>query len=169
MKNFMWVFSGICLLILGIYLILNPLVALNYIAIMLAIIILIQGIAGIIDYSNLKKKSGKQWELFSAILNTIFGIFILFSPLNLVLTAVIPIVFGLWVMFKGLMQCIESIKLNKINNENEIWIYLLIFGILNFLMGILMLANPLIPAFTLAFYIGMGFIVTGLSSICFRK
>ncbi len=167
MKKFMWVFSGICLMILGMYLIFNPLVALNYIAISLAIIILIQGIAGIIDYSNFKDTSGKGWDLFSAILNTIFGILILFSPLNMVLTAMLPIMFGIWVMIKGLIQCIESIHLNKIGSE--IWGYVLTFGILNFLLGILMLVNPLIPAFTLAFYIGMGFIVTGLSSIFVRK
>lgn len=167
MKKFMWIFSGICLMILGIYLILNPLVALNYIAITLAIIILIQGVAGIIDYSNSKDTAGKGWDLFSAIINTIFGILILFSPLNLVLTAMIPIMFGIWVMIKGFIQCIESIYLNKIGSE--IWGYVLTFGILNFLLGILMLVNPFIPAFTLAFYIGMGFIVTGLSSIFVRK
>ncbi len=167
MRKFMWILSGICLLILGIYLMLNPLSALNYIAILLAIIIVIQGIAGIVEYSNSKDRSGKGWDLFAAILNTIFGIFLLFSPLNLVLTAILPIMFGIWVMVKGLMQCIESIYLSKINSE--IWGYVLTFGILNFLVGILMLTNPLIPAFTLAFYIGIGFIAAGLSSIFIKK
>ena len=164
MRRFTWVLSGLCLAIIGLYMLFNPLITLNSIAVFIGIIILAQGITGITKFSSYEDKKDKGWDLFSSIISVILGAIIAFSPANLVLTAMLPFALGIWVLMKGIMQCAGSIYLNR--SGSEIWGYALTFGILNILLGVLMIANPLIPAFTIVFMASLILIVTGFSSMC---
>jgi len=77
------------------------------------------------------------------------GIYTLMSPLESYLT--LSIIFSLSFLFSGLFETIFSIS-----NRNEIdnWGWTLAFGILTFLLGVLLIMNPVISITTLPLYVG---------------
>ncbi len=77
------------------------------------------------------------------------GIYTLFSPLESYLT--LSIIFSLSFLFSGLSEIIFSISNRK---EIDNWGWTLTFGILTFLLGLLLIMNPLISITTLPIYIG---------------
>ncbi len=164
MRKAMWIICGILLIFSGVYLIFNPAIALNSVATMIGIVILAQGITEICDYADYAEaKWEKFWIIMSGILSIILGILAVFSPLNIVLTAMLPYIFGSWVLARGICQCVKSIYLKKLSYT--IWGYVLTFGIINCLLGILMITNPIIPAFTIAFTAGTGLMMMGVSAV----
>ena len=164
MKKVIWIISGGFLVLLGMYLIFNPMLALSTIAVLLGAVILAQGGAQVFEFVNYEeRKEENLFGLFSAVLEVIFGVLIIFSPLNVVLASVLPAVFGLWIVAKGCMQCVKAAYLKQFGGDY--WSTVLFFGVINFLVGILMLLNPFIPAFTIAFSFGLGLIMVGVSTL----
>jgi len=93
----------------------------------------------------------KHWYI-PLIVGLIFigiGIYTLISPLESYLT--LSIIFSLSFLFSGLSDTIFSIS-NR--NEMENWGWTLTFGILTFVMGVLLILNPAISIITLPFYVG---------------
>lgn len=93
----------------------------------------------------------KHWYI-PLIVGLIFigiGIYTLVSPLESYLT--LSIIFSLSFLITGLSEIIFSIS-----NRHEIdnWVWTLTFGILTFILGILLIMNPAISITTLPFYIG---------------
>lgn len=93
----------------------------------------------------------KYWYI-PLIIGIIFigiGIYTLFSPLESYLT--LSILFSLSFLFSGLFEIIFSISNRK---EIENWGWTLAFGILTFLIGVLLIMNPELSMTTLPLYIG---------------
>ncbi|HBH22923.1 MAG TPA: hypothetical protein DDY13_05810 [Cytophagales bacterium] len=93
----------------------------------------------------------KHWYI-PLIVGLIFigiGIYTLISPLESYLA--LSIIFSLSFLFSGLAEIIFSIS-----NRNEIdnWGWTLAFGILTFLLGVLLIVNPAISMTTLPLYVG---------------
>lgn len=93
----------------------------------------------------------KHWYI-PLIVGLIFigiGMYTIMSPLESYLT--LSIIFSLSFLFSGLFEIIFSIS-----NRNEIdnWGWTLAFGILTFLLGVLLVMNPAISITTLPLYVG---------------
>lgn len=93
----------------------------------------------------------KYWYI-PLIIGIIFigiGIYTLFSPLESYLT--LSILFSLSFLFSGLFEIIFSISNRK---EIENWGWTLAFGILTFLIGVLLIMNPELSMTTLPLIVG---------------
>ena len=93
----------------------------------------------------------KHWYI-PLIVGLIFigiGIYTLLSPLESYLT--LSILFSLSFLFSGLSEIMFSISNHK---EIDNWGWTLTFGILTFLLGLLLIMNPAISITTLPIYVG---------------
>ncbi len=93
----------------------------------------------------------KHWyvPLIVGLIFLAIGIYSMFSPLNSYKT--IAMVFSYSFLISGVSEIIFSVV-----NRNEIdnWGWTLTFGILTFVLGVLLISNPELPMKTLPIYIG---------------
>ena len=169
---FMRVFSiifGILMTIFGICCMVTPLYTAFQLNIFIMILAVVYGIVGII--SGIASKRFGLGFVFS-ILSVIFGILMLFFPNLIILTdAVILYMAAGWILAEGIVTIINSIRIGKVV-ESKMWIFSLIMGILDVLLGIYSFFHPLVLGFSLAWVIGIllggYFVFTGISMIVFN-
>ncbi|MDX1364966.1 MAG: DUF308 domain-containing protein [Arenibacter latericius] len=108
------------------------------------------------------KKAIKNWyiPLLVGIFFIIVSIVAFTAPLSSLLT--LAILFAMSFLFGGVSEIIFSI-VNKDQLEN--WGWTLGFGIITFIVGILLLINPALSVSTIAFYIGFIILFRSIAAI----
>jgi len=163
MRKFFHVIVGILLIILGFYVIFNPLAKLVFIAIFIGISLLVDGMTDFIGYFRNKNEDKNGWELASGVINVLFGSLILFSRLFLVLVSILPVIIAFWLVFIGISRIIASAYHKK--TKTPLGFCMVTTGILSLFAGVLMILNPVFPIMLLSIIIGAGLIVSGVSTI----
>ncbi|MDU6913557.1 MAG: DUF308 domain-containing protein [Veillonella sp.] len=74
-SKFFFILSGIVSIILGIFLLLNPVINLIAFAWLFSIIFFVSAVSSIINYFTLSSELRSGWYLISGIINALFGIF----------------------------------------------------------------------------------------------
>ncbi len=162
--NNWWMFllRAALLIILGIWMIANPGMGAAALAIYLGIMYMFTGIIQIVfSISNRKKLEDWGWYLLGGILDLVIGAYMLTHPG--ITVAVITILIGIMMAFLGGTLISKSLQLR--NKDTEGWGYLLAFGILTVIAGLLILFNPFAGAATLITIIGISFLIGGVASI----
>ena len=72
----------------------------------------------------------------------------------------IPLLLGLWIIFRGMMYIFLSIEIRK--GSLAIWSILFFFGILIIAIGVLILVKPEIGSYTIVYATSAAFIITGI-------
>ncbi len=99
-----------------------------------------------------------KWYLLGGIADTIVGIIFL---TNIEITLqLIPVLLGIWIIFRGILYIILSLEVRK--EDFNTWFVLLFFGILIISMGILILIKPEIGSYTIVYATSMAFVLTGV-------
>lgn len=160
-KQYRWLFlgGGILSIIAGIYMFSRPFVGLASMAIFLSIVILISGIAEVVQFFG-GNKSG--WLLCSGIISILLGLSLMFSsPFQLV--AFIPYMIACWILIASFTRFLLSFSVRKVSGSyaNQ----LLIIGIIGIITGIILLCNPIAAAIGVIFVAGFSFIYRGISDI----
>ena len=151
------------LIIVAIFLIAKPGIALSTVVTLFAIVFLVDGIINIIAYmmedAEIRAFSN---ELMMGILLVILGLMILLNqPLFI---SILPIMIGIWIFIKSIMKFQLAINLKSAVAER--WGLLLVSSILMAILGVLIIANPFEAIFTLTRFIGIMMLVAEVINIC---
>ncbi|MBC1795764.1 HdeD family acid-resistance protein [Listeria booriae] len=154
--------AGIAMIGLGIWFVSHPLVSLLTFTISMGILLLCVGVFQIISFFTHRgpeKSSG--WLLAEGILSTLLGILLLANQFQGTLTIVL--VFGMWVLFSGIMRTVSSFAVKSAGEQH--WGWMLALGILNIIIGFICIFNPIVSVFGIVFIMGTFFILQGINCI----
>ncbi len=154
------IFSSIMAIIVGLILIFYPSISLKTMGIIAAIYIIVYGIILII----LDVKAYKYYIPFDGmlpgILSVVLGIILICKPS--ILSIVFAIAIGVWII----LTSINSLKLSlALKGEDVPWVLLLILGILDLILGVIVVFNPFEASLTLSIFIGIMLIIHAIIDI----
>jgi uncharacterized membrane protein HdeD (DUF308 family) len=112
--SFLWrLLIGMLYILGGFYLILNPPLALASLTIVLAVILIAEGVLQFIAFYQLRSLPGAGWILFDGIMSVVLGILILY-PFPQSSEWAIGTIFGVNMLFSGFTRLMYSIAARKI-------------------------------------------------------
>ena len=152
--------AGILLVALGIVCLFKPAETLFATTWLIGCMTLLTGLSKLVF--SLKTQSflpNSATRLLSGLLLIILGIIILVQ--KRFVTASLPVIFSMWIIFEGVMIAVQSFDYKKIGFR--IWWLILILGIIAAAFGFLGLRNLSLSATTLSRLIGIGVIMMGVS------
>ena len=162
--NNWWIYLvlGILLLLGSFYVFSVPEGSYVTLSMFFAAFILVDGISTIaLSISNRNTLEGWGWQLASGIISTLIGIGLFNHPgLTMV---ILPIFVGFWVVMKGSMIIGMSMDLRSYKAPN--WVWVLILGILNTVLGMLMIFNPLFGASLVLIFTAISMFTMGFTMI----
>lgn len=163
LKNFNHIINYIIVLtvlflIIGMMLILFPEMSITAISYVLSISLIVLGVVLVI-YSLDKLFF---MDLFSfGLLQVVLGVVILVYPK--ILTTIIPIAIGVWMIVKSSVDFRLSLVLKKCRNKD--WYYVTILSLLAMLCGIMLITNTEIGTITLTVVVGIFLCAYSLTAI----
>ena len=118
---------------------------------------LITGILGLIGL--ISDRSGWLWKAFAGVIGILAGMAIVAHPLwsSILVPTTLVIVIGIFGIVNGILVMIQSWGVRRWSG--------VILGLVGALLGLVLVANPLIGAATLPFVLGLFAIVGGVMSI----
>jgi uncharacterized membrane protein HdeD (DUF308 family) len=145
-----FVLVGIVLIVLGLAAITFPFIAAVALELLLGWIFVIGGIAEILHAFRLRRASGFFMSLLIALITLTVGVLLLVFPLSGVLT--LTLVVGLFFTVGGALRIIHAFQWRPLSG----WTWLLVGGLLEVLLGILVLSQvPAAAAWILGLLVGI--------------
>lgn len=152
------IIAGVILILSGIFCFANPGETFLSIAFLLGCAMLISGVSGVLAYIWIsRKKEISNLTLIEGSLTLILGCLVLSN--QLLADAAIPVFFGLWVMFSGVLRVVEAMVSKKAGQTARYWI--LALGSLNVILGIYSFYNSVLFSFSAVMLVGLLFVVQG--------
>jgi len=159
-----WIYLilGVIFLMGSVYVFSVPAASYLTLSIFFAVFMLMDGIGGIsLSMTNRKRMEGWGWQLASGIFSLLIGLALLIHPgLSM---AVLPIFIGFWVLMKGSLVIGTSIDLKSQEVKN--WRWILAMGILNAVLGMVMIVNPIFGASMVLIFTAISLLSLGMSMI----
>lgn len=164
-KNW-WVLSivGILITILGFWVYNNPIE--NYIglSVLFSIIIFISGISEMFfAITNSKHIKGWGWLFSSGIFDLIIGLILLTN--ESLSMEILPIVFGIWLIFRGISQISKGILLKEALLKN--WGWSIAGGLLVIIFGVMVSFSPQFGATSIIIWTSLTLILLGMATLLF--
>ena len=158
MKDFFekfFIVEGILFGIIGILFFLRPFSTLVNLVNVCGVLIIVTGIFTLLrSFSS----STKIFLIINGIISILFGIILFISPIDTVDT--VAILCGLWALIRGVYLFIISLKYKSLGfNFNTIYSILLV------LLGLIILANPVIAIAATPYILGTYFVVMAICEI----
>jgi uncharacterized membrane protein HdeD (DUF308 family) len=163
LMKYWWVIliKGIILVLLSFYVFQHPVGTLVALALYIGIATLLTGFLLIFASLSGPKEENWGWRLAGGIIDVIFGIILLSSPM--ITASVLPIILGFWVIFTGTMMFVGSFSAKKEGDSS--WWMSLIGGLLAIFIGFVITNNFFSGAVAITFWIGLAFFIAGAISI----
>ncbi len=163
-KKYWWIplFSGIALLVFGLWSISAPLESFKSLTIVFGLLILMSGVFEV--YVSLKNRNvmfDYLSYLSGGVLNIVLGLLLIANPQTILW--VINLIIGFWMIYKGGVQITRALALKK--QQSTRWKNGLIWGIVLVLLAAILLWHPEIIGITIAFWISIAFIFVGVIRI----
>lgn len=156
--------TGVLITLLGVWVYQKPVE--NYIAlsVLFSVIIFTSGIFEILfAVSNRTFTKGWGWTFFVGIFDLIIGL-ILMSQEHITM-AILPIIFGIWLIFRGITQISRGIFLKEANFPG--WGWSVFGGVLVVIFGFMMINHPFFGAISIVIWTSLSLIVLGIFTIIF--
>lgn len=159
--NIRSIITSIILILLGVAIITNPNAILSVIVIILGVVIILDGIWRIIQFSN------ETWEEKGTSIKLVQGLGEIFIGITAIVNStwvisVLYIIIGLWISMESILKLQMCILLkNEIINKK----IPLIISILGIIIGIFIIANPLIASKYINIMMGWTIIVAELPNL----
>ena len=165
MKNILfrvlWLISGLLLIALGIYFILDPTFTLLSLAVLIGVSMLISGIVDIVIFAVKRDYiAGAGWILADGIITLLMSLFLLFN--SVITASVLPFIFGMWVIFTGVSKLISSFDLKKIGVRG--WGWFIFIGLLEIALGFASFVTP-VAGIAIGIIVGISLIMQGSVAI----
>ena len=164
-KNW-WLFLiiGITLVGLGIIVFRHPLASYIGLSIFFILTLFITGISQIIyAVSNRANLPSWGWYLAGGVFEILLGIFLVIHPGMSM--ALLPVVVGFWLMFKGVALIGLATDVKALGFKN--WTWLLAGGILTTVVAFFITIDPLIGPISIVAFTGLSTIIAGSANIYF--
>ena len=164
-SKFFFILSGIVSIILGIFLLLNPVINLIAFAWLFSIIFFVSAVSSIINYFTLSSELRSGWYLISGIINALFGIYLISGGFAF-LPLVLPSTIGIWMVIEAIFIFIKSRKSDSmvsLMGRNAKWLALILL--------LLLIFKPIASGEVFIYFIAFGFLFDGIYSIgeAFKK
>lgn len=150
---------GILAIIMGIWTLVTPdttLVALTYVFIAAFFI------SGIMDIgyaiSTRKTSNSWGWPLAGGIIDIVLGMLLLTLPLPIITTMLVLLV-GLWILFRSILTLIQSIELQRDGIKG--WGWLLTLSILGILFSVFYMFSPVFNGIFIVMLVSIAFLTYG--------
>ena len=155
---------GILLILLGLFTFLHPSSVLGGIAAVYGAIALITGIADIVFYAKMERRTGfgPVVSLVTGILSVIAGILILFN-LSAGAWLVAPL-FPFWFLALCISR-LAQLPFTRMTSGSAAFWFSLVLNILGLVLGVLLLANPVLSILSSGWIIGAYLIALGMDSL----
>lgn len=156
--------SGLFLLAAGIWSYANPGATFLTMAFVLGIGMAFSGISSLSAYAfDYKMKTGNvtEWRLAEGFITLVLGLVVLSN--QLVTNAMVPVFFGMWMLFSGTLSVLASYTLKHVGITT--WKWGLTGGAISILAGICGFLHPIVTAFALPLIIGSFFMIQGLNLV----
>jgi len=152
--------AGVILILTGVFCFANPGVTFLSLAFVLGCSMLLSGISGTLAYIWISRKGEiTNSLLIEGLTSIVLGILVLSN--QLLADSAIPVFFGLWVMYAGIIRIAEAYCRRQSGRMQVLW--LLALGILGFAAGIYTFFNTVLFAFSIIILVGILFVVQGFS------
>lgn len=148
--------AGILMIILGLYILFNPVASLIGLALYIGVVFIVVGSG----YFVASFSYHSSWYLVVGLLDILVGI-VFVSNLGIG-AASLPVIFAMWCMAVGIIQLISSFAIKKMGFP---WIWTLSSGIVGVLVSLLILAYPGIGVIAITSLMGMYVILYGVFAI----
>ncbi|MGM0217507.1 HdeD family acid-resistance protein [Enterococcus sp. AZ126] len=141
----------------------NPVTVLRLLVIFFSIVLILKGIFELYSDKNMKQWSGYYSNLIAliGIIDLLIGTFF-FSHLTLGMF-VLPFAFATWLILFFSIRCFRIVEAKELNTvyRNSLFVV----NSLGIIIGFLFLFNPTISALTLIFWIGISFLLFGITRL----
>ncbi len=158
------IISGILLVGAGIFCFMNPGATFLSIAFVLGLVMLFSGISSIVSFVVDRKRrlsDVTQWRLADGFVTTVLGLVVISN--QLITDAMIPIFFGMWILFSGTLRMLASYNLKERGVASWKWGFL--WGILSTLVGMVSFVRPIIASAAISMIVGAFFLLQGVNVI----
>lgn len=157
--------AGVAMIVLGVLAFVYPAATYVTFSMLFGIFILSIGILDIaFAVSNRDRIVGWGWFLAIAIIETLFGIFLLFNFQAALIS--IPIFLGVWLMFRGIGAISSASDLHRMGVKGMGWN--IAAGILLIICSFIVLWNPFAVGMPVTvIFLGIGFLLMGIQAIIF--
>ncbi len=159
-KKLKWnlILMSVLYLALGIFLLLVPGTALNVVCYALGAVVLICAVVQLVRYFVVERGIFQsQLTLISGLVCLGLGAFLIIR--SDIVVRILPIVFGLFVIFDSLGRIQNALELRRCNYES--WKGFLLLALLSIALGVVMILNPFGTMETLVMAIGIILIIEG--------
>ena len=156
--RFWWVFilQGIILLILGIYMLAEPVNGFAALGFLFGLTILVTGVFEMIRVVRDHDQGSRAFHMILGVISIILGIVLVFN-IGAGET-ILRIIVGIWLVFRGL----SLMSFSRLTGRN--WL-LTAGGVIILLFGLMIIFKPIIGAVTIDLLAAIAFITTGIFDI----
>ena len=158
------IISGAMLIMTSLFCYANPGETFLPLAFVLGMAMILTGIVQCVAYwwGRDNRQDNNGWIFAEAITTLILGILVLTSLIAA--DAAIPMVFGMWVMFSGILRLVVATMINpKTKRANFVWT--MGTGVLGIVSGLYAFLNPYIANLNIAVLLGFLFMIQGVCTL----
>lgn len=133
-------------------------------AFVLGSVMIITGVIQCVSYwwGRDNRKDNNGWIFAEAIITFILGILVITGLIAA--DAAIPMVFGMWVMFSGVLRFVVATMINPSSKKSN-FIWAMLTGILGTVSGLYAFLNPYIANMSIAVLLGFLFMIQGVCTL----
>ena len=154
------ILAGIILILTGIFCFANPGATFLSLAFLLGCSMVATGFISLgIFYWISRKKETENLILIEGLMNVLLGILVLSD--TLISDAAVPLFFGMWVIFSGVLRVAEACCLKSSDGQKRIGS--LILGVIGILIGMYAFFNPVLAVLSVVIQTGILFVMQGLN------
>lgn len=156
------IFSGVLLVLTGLWCIANQGVSFAGLAFVLGLVMVLRGVIGVGAFATSKKEAyGMGWNLSEAVLSVVLGAVVLANQLATDL--MIVMFFGMWILVAGCNRMVAGLIFNKMQRPH--WKWCLGLGIVSFVFGIYAFLNPILLNIAVGILLGVIFMAQGANAL----
>ena len=160
--NVLIIILSILLILGGIAGITTPLITFFELGYIVMFLLIVYGVMAIVKAVT-EKKYGIDFVF--GILSVIAGVVAAILPgMGLSTDMMLLVMAAVWLIVQGIMSIMTAFQLKK-SSEGKKWIWGLVLGILGIILGLYSFIHPIVLAFTMGMLLGIYFIESGLSMI----
>lgn len=159
------IISGVLLVLTGVFCFANPGETFLSLAFVLGLIMVVNSIIQGISYwwgRGKKQNDNNGWIMTEAIITFILGALVLGS--QIAADVAVPMVFGMWVMFSGILRVVAATNIN-LTNKKANFIWTMVTGLVCVVGGLYAFLNPIIAGLPIAILLGILFVLQGISTL----
>ena len=152
--------AGVILILSGVFCFANPGATFLSIAFLLGCAMLLSGVSGTLAYIWIShKREITNSLMIEGVMSMLLGILVRLN--QLVADAAIPVFFGMWVMFSGVICVVEAYTHRKSGRAELIW--LISLGVISVAAGVYAFFNTVLFDFSAILLTGILFVIQGIN------